>query len=295
MARCVSSAARRTCTRSWRQRIAAFLGTEDAILYASCFDANGGLFETLLGEEDAVISDELNHASIIDGIRLCKAQRYRYRNNDMAGPGSQAARRVPTAPVHADLHRRRVLDGRHDRAARPRFASWRRLRALRDGSTIATPRASWERPAAARTSITASSRPNRHHHRHARQGARRGQRRLHRRPSRSGRAAAAALAALSVFQFAGAGHRRRHDCRARPAEGSTALRDKLRRQHTLVPPGHRHGRLRHQARHASIVPIMVHDAEKAQQLAARLLELGVYVVGFFFPSCRAARPASACS
>jgi len=64
--------------------LAAFLRTEDAILYGSCFDANGGLFETLLGEEDAVISDELNHASIVDGIRLCKAKRYRYRNNDMA-------------------------------------------------------------------------------------------------------------------------------------------------------------------------------------------------------------------
>lgn len=64
--------------------LAAFLGTDDAILYSSCFDANGGLFETLLGEEDAVISDELNHASIVDGIRLCKARRYRYRNNDMA-------------------------------------------------------------------------------------------------------------------------------------------------------------------------------------------------------------------
>jgi len=64
--------------------LAAFLGTDASILYSSCFDANGGLFETLLSEEDAVISDELNHASIVDGIRLCKAQRYRYRNNDMA-------------------------------------------------------------------------------------------------------------------------------------------------------------------------------------------------------------------
>ncbi len=61
-----------------------FLGTEDTILYPSCFDANGGLFETLLGAEDAVISDELNHASIIDGVRLCKAQRFRYKNSDMA-------------------------------------------------------------------------------------------------------------------------------------------------------------------------------------------------------------------
>ncbi len=64
--------------------IARFLGTEDTLLYSSCFDANGGLFETLLGAEDAVISDELNHASIIDGVRLCKAQRYRYKNNDLA-------------------------------------------------------------------------------------------------------------------------------------------------------------------------------------------------------------------
>jgi len=70
--------------RELERRIADFLGTEDAVLYGSCFDANGGLFETLLGEEDAVISDALNHASIIDGIRLCKARRYRYANNDMA-------------------------------------------------------------------------------------------------------------------------------------------------------------------------------------------------------------------
>ena len=66
------------------QKLSNFLGTEDTILYTSCFDANGGLFETLLGPEDAVISDELNHASIIDGIRLCKAKRLRYLNNDMS-------------------------------------------------------------------------------------------------------------------------------------------------------------------------------------------------------------------
>ncbi len=65
-------------------RLSEFLGTEDTILYSSCFDANGGVFETLLGAEDAIISDELNHASIIDGVRLCKAQRFRYKNNDMA-------------------------------------------------------------------------------------------------------------------------------------------------------------------------------------------------------------------
>lgn len=65
-------------------RISGFLGMEDTILYSSCFDANGGLFETLLGPEDAVLSDELNHASIIDGVRLCKAKRFRYKNSDMA-------------------------------------------------------------------------------------------------------------------------------------------------------------------------------------------------------------------
>ena len=65
-------------------RMSSYLRTEDTILYTSCFDANGGLFETILGEEDAVISDALNHASIIDGIRLCKSQLYRYPNKDMA-------------------------------------------------------------------------------------------------------------------------------------------------------------------------------------------------------------------
>ena len=65
-------------------KVSAFLGTEDTILYSSCFDANAGLFETILGAEDAIISDALNHASIIDGVRLCKAKRYRYANNNMA-------------------------------------------------------------------------------------------------------------------------------------------------------------------------------------------------------------------
>lgn len=72
-----------TLHKTLEHKLSEFLGLEDCILYPSCFDANGGLFEVLLSEQDAVISDELNHASIIDGVRLCKAQRYRYRNNDM--------------------------------------------------------------------------------------------------------------------------------------------------------------------------------------------------------------------
>lgn len=73
-----------TVHKELEDRISEFLGTEDTILYPSCFDANGGLFETLLGDQDAVLSDALNHASIIDGVRLCKAQRFRYQNDDMA-------------------------------------------------------------------------------------------------------------------------------------------------------------------------------------------------------------------
>jgi glycine C-acetyltransferase len=93
-----------TIHKALEDRISAFLGTEDTILYPSCFDANGGLFETLLGPEDAVISDALNHASIIDGIRLCKAGRYRYANNDMADLRTQleAAREANVSLIVTD-------------------------------------------------------------------------------------------------------------------------------------------------------------------------------------------------
>jgi len=96
------------------QSLSKFLGTEDTILYSSCFDANGGLFETILGPEDAVISDELNHASIIDGIRLCKAQKFRYLNNDRV---DLEAKLKETAGARHRLspHRWGFLDGWHDR------------------------------------------------------------------------------------------------------------------------------------------------------------------------------------
>ena len=104
-------------------RLSQFLGTEATILFSSCFDANGGVFEVLLDDRDAVISDELNHASIIDGIRLCKARRLRYRNRDMADlrRSSRVGGRRPPAP---DRHRRRVLDGRLPRARSTRSATW---------------------------------------------------------------------------------------------------------------------------------------------------------------------------
>jgi glycine C-acetyltransferase len=91
--------------RQLEQRLSAFLGTDDTILFSSCFDANGGLFEALLDEQDAVVSDQLNHASIIDGIRLCKARRYRYANGDM---GELEARLQETADAR---HRLIATDG----------------------------------------------------------------------------------------------------------------------------------------------------------------------------------------
>ena len=106
-----------TIHKELEERISQFLGTEDTILYPSCFDANGGLFETILGPEDAVISDALNHASIIDGIRLCKAQRFRYKNDDMADLEGKA-QGVCFCEHAPDCHRRCVFDGRHHRAAR---------------------------------------------------------------------------------------------------------------------------------------------------------------------------------
>jgi glycine C-acetyltransferase len=108
-------------------RIARFLGTDDAILYSSCFDANGGLFETLLGPEDAVISDELNHASIIDGIRLCKAKRYRYKNNNMDDLRLQLQDARASGCRYPHRDRRRVLHGRLHRQSQGHLRSGGRV------------------------------------------------------------------------------------------------------------------------------------------------------------------------
>ena len=115
---CGSSVARKRIHKQLERAISEFLGTEDTILYSSCFDANGGLFETLLGPEDAIISDELNHASIIDGVRLCKAQRFRYKNNNMADLEAKLEEAKQCA-FQDDRHRWRFLDGRlHRESAR---------------------------------------------------------------------------------------------------------------------------------------------------------------------------------
>ena len=215
--------------------LAAFLRTDDTILYGSCFDANGGLFETLLGEEDAVISDELNHASIVDGIRLCKAKRYRYRNNDMADLAAKLARgRCRRRALQDDRDRRRVLDGRHHRRPEIDLRPGRPARRAGDGRRFARGRLRRRRrPRHAR--ILRRRGPRRHHHRHAGQGAGRRVGRLYCRAARNRRVAAAALAPVPLLEHAGAVHRRgvargaRSCCKATKARscGST-VRDERR-------------------------------------------------------------------
>jgi glycine C-acetyltransferase len=268
-------------------RIARFVGCEDAILYAAAFDANGGLFEPLLGEADAVISDALNHASIIDGIRLCKAQRWRYEHNDMADlerclqeARAKGARfkMVFTDGVFsmdgtiAQLDKMRALCDRYDAllAIDECHASGfmgktgrgthehRGLLVDGRGKIDIVTGTFGKALGGASGGFTA---------------ARREVVELLRQRSRpylfsNTLMPAIAGASIAVLDL---------------LEASTALRDKLedntkyfRRAITEagfdIKPGEH-----------PIVPIMVHDAVKAQQLAARLLELGVYVVGFFFP------------
>jgi glycine C-acetyltransferase len=177
------------------ERISAFLGTEDTILYSSCFDANGGLFETLLGEQDAVISDELNHASIIDGIRLSKARRLRYHNRDMADLENQLK-------ASADARRRLIatdgvfsmdgyvapLDEICDLAERHQA-----MVMVDDSHAVGF----------VDTRTARRDRPGRHRDRDAGKGAGRGQRWLHKRAQGDHRPAPPALTAVSLLEFCG--------------------------------------------------------------------------------------------
>ena len=162
-------------------KLSEFLGTEETILYGSCFDANGGLFETLLGAEDAIVSDELNHASLIDGVRLCKAQRYRYKNNDLADLEAklQAARGarfrlIATDGVFSMDGYIAKLEGICDLADR-----YDALVMVDDSHAVGF------------MGVRGRGTPEhcgvmgrvRRPHRHARQGARRRERRLHQRPA----------------------------------------------------------------------------------------------------------------
>jgi glycine C-acetyltransferase len=273
--------------KSLERRIARFLGTEDAILYAAAFDANGGLFEPLLGESDAIISDELNHASIIDGIRLCKAQRWRYKHNDM----DDLQRCLREADAAGTRFKLVFTDGVFSMDGT--IAQLARMRELCDahGALLGIDECH------ATGFMGAGGRGTHQHRGLLVDGA-----------SRvdiiTGTLGKALGGASGGFTAGPADVVELLRQRSRPylfsntlapviagasiavldlLEASTALRDKLM-DHTRwfraaitaagfdIKPGEH-----------PIVPIMVHDAVKAQQLSARLLELGVYAVGFFFP------------
>jgi len=262
-------------------RLSAFLGTEDTILYSSCFDANGGLFETLLSADDAVISDELNHASIIDGIRLCKAQRLRYRSNDpadLAARLEEAAgarvRLVATDGVFSMDGTIADLGGVCDLAERHGA-----LVMVDDSHAVGflgprgrgTPEACG---VAGRVDLVTGTLGK------ALGGAsggytsgRRELIALLRQRSRpylfsntlAPVVAAASIAALDILD-------RSTELRDRLEANTRFFRAELTRAGLTIKPGTH-----------PIVPVMIGDAALAQKVSARLLERGVYAVGFFFP------------
>ena len=265
------------------QRIARFVGCEDAILYAAAFDANGGLFEPLLGEQDAIISDALNHASIIDGIRLCKAQRYRYEHNDLADlerclkEASEKGARfkmVFTDGVFsmdgtiAQLDKIRELCDRYDallgvdechasgfmgktgRGTAEHRGVFGKIDIITGTFGKALGGASGGFTAARKEVVELlrqRSRPYLFSNTLA--------------PSIAG----ASLAVLDLL------------------EGSTALRDKLEANTAYFREAIQAAGFEIKPGTHPIVPIMVYDAVKAQELSKRILELGIYAVGFFFP------------
>jgi glycine C-acetyltransferase len=262
-------------------RLSAFLGTDDTILYSSCFDANGGVFETLLGEEDAVISDELNHASIIDGIRLCKAKRHRYRNCDMADLEAtlrEAAgarfRLVVTDGVFsmdgsiAPLREICELADRHDaivmvddsHAVGFMGAGGRgshELAGVVDKVDILTGTLGKALGGASGGYVS-------------------GRReiidllRQRSRPYLFSNTVPPAIAAASIAAI---------DLIARSPE----LREKLHRNTRFFRAGLSRAGLSIREGSHPIVPVMLGDATLAQRFAARMLERGVYVIGFFYP------------
>jgi glycine C-acetyltransferase len=265
------------------RRIAAFVGCEDAILYAAAFDANGGLFEPLLGEQDAIISDALNHASIIDGIRLCKAQRWRYANSDLA----DLERCLQEARDKGVRHTLVFSDGVFSMDGS--IAQLKEIRQLCDryGALLGID----ECHASGFLGKTGRGTPE-HCGVHGQidivtgtfgkalggasggfTAARKEVVELLRQRSRpylfsntlAPSIVGASLAALDLL------------------EGSTALRDKLEDNTRFWRAGLTHAGFDIKPGKHPIVPVMVYDAVKAQQLSQRLLELGVYAVGFFFP------------
>ena len=264
-------------------RLSRFLGTEDTILYAAAFDANGGLFEPLLGEQDAIISDELNHASIIDGIRLCKAKRYRYKHNDMADL-ERCLQQAVTDGVRFKLV---FTDGVFSMDGTIARLDVMRLLCDAHGALLgvddchasgfvgATGRGTHElRGLVGKVDIITGTLGK------ALGGASGGFTSARRevvellrqrsRPYLFSNTVAPAIvgASIAVLDL---------------LEASTHLRDKLADNTAWFRSAIRAAGFDIKDGEHPIVPIMVHDAVVAQTLAARMLELGIYVVGFFFP------------
>ncbi|MFN8713273.1 MAG: glycine C-acetyltransferase [Bacteroidota bacterium] len=262
-------------------KIAGFLGTEDTILYAAAFDANGGVFEPLFGEEDAIISDELNHASIIDGVRLCKAQRYRYKNCDMADLEEQLKK------AQAQRHRIIVTDGvfSMDGFVAPLdkicdLADKYNALVMVDechatGFIGKTGRGTIEhRNVMGRVDIITGTLGK------ALGGAMGGFTtgkkeviellRQRSRPYLFSNALAPAIigASIAVFDM---------------LSETTTLRDKLEWNVNYFKEGIRKAGLEFKDGESAIVPVMLYDAKLSQQFADRLLEEGIYVIGFFYP------------
>ncbi|MFZ9200930.1 MAG: glycine C-acetyltransferase [Opitutales bacterium] len=267
--------------RQLEEAISAFLGTEDTILYSSCWDANGGLFETVLGPEDAIISDALNHASIIDGVRLCKAQRFRYATNDLAdleaklteakgarlrmiatdGVFSMDGFIAPMAKICdlAEKHRAIVMMddshavgflGKRGRGTHEHAGCMGRVDIITGTLGKALGGASGGYTSGKKELIEVL--------------------RQHSRPylfsnSLPPPLVAGALEVLRILSESTELRDRLMDNAAYWRKGLTAL------GFTLQPGEH------------PIVPVMLGDAVLAQKFAARLLELGVYAVGFFYP------------
>jgi len=263
--------------------ISRFLGTDATILYSSCFDANGGLFETLLGAEDAVISDELNHASIIDGIRLCKAQRYRYKNNDLAD-------------LEAKLREADAAKARFKLIATDGVFSMDGYIANLQGVCDLADRYGALVMVDDSHAVGFMGRTGRGTHEHcgvmgrvdvftgtlgkalggASGGYTSGRQeiidllRQRSRPYLFSNTIAPAIAAASLACL---------DLLSR----STALRDRLEENTRFFRDGLAKAGLTIRPGTHPIVPVMIGDAALSQRVAARMLEKGVYVIGFFYP------------
>ena len=263
------------------KKLSDFVGQEDTILYAACFDANGGVFEPLLGEEDAIISDELNHASIIDGVRLCKAQRYRYKNCDMADLEEQLKK------AQAQRFRLIVTDGvfSMDGFVAPLdkicdLADKYNAMVMVDESHASgfigkTGRGTIElKNVMHRVDIVTGTLGK------ALGGAMGG--------FTSGKKEIIELLRQRSRPYLFSNSLAPHIVGASIAvldmlKETTALRDKLESNINYFKAGIKKAGLEIKDGDSAIVPVMLYDAKLAQQFAAKLLDEGIYVIGFFYP------------